>query len=81
MLIWRVLFLEQVVVPLGHASPKEADITFECNHLIARVFRNEPPQWWEGARSYGLGKKTEDAKHGKTAIVYLNLTATKLNIV
>jgi len=48
---------------------KEAEATFEGNHVITRILRNEPLESWDGTRCFGLGKKTEDAKHGKTAII------------
>jgi len=67
------------MVLLGHVSRRkipESEVSFEWDHVITRVLRNEPLEWWDGARCFGLGKKTEEAKHGKTAIVYLNLTAT-----
>jgi hypothetical protein len=67
------------MVLLGHVSrgkrPK-SEVSFKWNHAITRVLRNEPRERWDGARYFGLGKKTEDAKHSETAIVYLNLTTT-----
>jgi hypothetical protein len=55
---------------------KEAEVTTTRRHVATRVFRDETLECWDSARCFGLGKKTEEAKHGKTAIVYLNLTAT-----
>jgi hypothetical protein len=55
---------------------KEAEVTTKRGHVATRVFRDETLECWDSARCFGLSKKTEEAKHGKTAIIDLNLTAT-----
>jgi len=69
------------MVSLEHVSPKEAEATFEWDHVITRVLWNQPREWWDGARCFGLGKKTKDSKYGKIASVYLNLMATDFGFV
>jgi len=59
------------MVPLGHASQNFGQGVTLWHHVITRVLRKKPCEWWDGAMYFGLGNKPEDAKHGRTAIIYL----------
>jgi len=69
--IRRVLFLEQTMVPPGHVSQNCGQGVKLWHHVITSVLRNEPREWWDVAKYFGLGKKPKHAKHGKMAIIYL----------